>query len=556
MAILTPKQLWQDFDRHLDLNAAVVRETTTPFIDKRIYFNGLKTSQGHIRIYARFLSCDDTKKPAVIFLPPAEYNINNIDAQKILTLFKNYSLLIIDYAGITAPDKAFNTIYPKDIDTYWQRDITTLAAPVTDMKTAAHYYFTSCALFALSYLETLNIDKDKIGVLGIAEGASLVYKISIDKAVKCGVSFFCGDIFSGQQEYIAYKAAFDSRAYAAKTNMPVLINAAANQADGAFDYLNDLYLGSTNSRFSTFALSSKAVSEEQRQSAVKWLDFMLIQNEELAADRIKTTQNQHENYAGKTKNLSNSETAILNPELNALPPPPKISSSVSEGATYVELSGEFERVEMFIAEDRLSQYRNWKPLRHSKISETKYLARVDSSHLTYNVYANITTKCGFNFSSEMISLTPLKVENIGTKRGRIIYKAATDTGGWLIKGGDFFETNAPVLKKGPFDLEGICAEELISFAAGDEANQGKSDSLLQIILHINKPGDIEFNIIIQNDGIQEFKHIKMIMDKAWAVVTLSPEDFKCSKGTPSFDKVIAIGIKSDEQLLINSIIWV
>ena len=524
MAIITLEQLWEGFDRNVSVSPTIVKEQTAPFIDKRLFFNGLTTSQGVIRIYARFLSNHSARAaPVLIVLPPIDQNIDTLDPIKLLALAKHYALLIIDYGGLHK-NKTYSSIYPKDIDTYWLSSSDTALSSPKNIKNSAHYYFTTSALFAITYLEQhhkeLNIEPNKIGMLGINTGASILYKASIDNAIKCGATFFCGDIVGFLQDNIAYKVALDSRAYAKKTQLPVLISAATNEAGAGFDYLNDLYAANTNSRLSTFVLSSTAVSNGQRDNLIKWFDCV----------------------------MQNSESNI--------PFRPKISSSVSEGINYIELGGEFESIEVFLAEDREAEYRNWKAVKHIKISETKYLARVQPSEFSQKIFANAKTKCGFNLSSEMIEIEPIKDEKPAIKRGRIVFKSGINDNGWLIKGQDFFDEDIPKAVKGPFDIDGVCAKSLVSLAVGDAASRGGAQSLLQIMLHVNKPIEVEFSLTTQNGKNKEYTHKKTIFERDWAFVTLSPQDFKCAKGVPSFDNVIAIGIKADTDVVVSSIIWV
>ena len=532
MSIITPSQLWESFDRHTPLCPTIVSQKDTPFIDKRLYFSGLKTESGCIRIYARFLSVPSDavqNNPALILLPPAHQSIDTMDAEQLLALFDNrYSILLVDYFG-AGTQKTHHSIYPKAKNNYWKTDLYTCP---TDIKTSAHYYFTTCALFALSYLEEyykdLNIDKDKLGILGINEGASLVYKASIDKGIKCGATFFCGDLFGANQDNIAYKAALDSRVYAAKTDFPVLINAATNQKGGEFDYLNELYLSGEQSRLSIFALSSNAVSDEQRDNLIKWFDL------------------------------------AMNNGCQKIPCRPKISASVSEGANYIELEGEFDNVKMYIAESGIADYRNWKIIKHTKISENKYLARLDGSSQDHKLFASVLTKCGFNLSSEMIDIAAVRNVADQTKRGRIIYKIGYKDSGWLIRGSDFFKTDVPIIAKGPFELEGIKAKRLTTYAAGDMINRGEAGSLLQIVLHTKVPSVVEFILTTSHQSLdtscqpstEVFRHKKNIIEKDWAMISLSPEDFKSAKGLPVFDRVIGIELRAEEDVLIGSVIWV
>jgi len=528
MSIVTQEQLWAGFDYSAPSNPTIVRESLSPIIDKSMYFSGLKTFSGTTRIYARFLSIEsDTPLPCIIILPSSLDSLDDIEIDKYLDLLKGYSLMFVDYFG-SAKTKLKHTIYPKDIDAYWQRDKAHLNTFIPeDLKTSAHYYFSTTALFSVNYLRQyqneLNIDIDKIGIIGIGTGAGLVYKASIDQTIKCGASFFCGDIFGQEAKYIGYKAALDSRMYATKTDIPVLINAATNQIGGGFDYLNDLYLSAQNARLLNYSLSDNAISEEQRHNLATWFDSI----------------------------LKNQETA--------LPEKPKILVSVSEGANYIELTGAFDSVTIYLAEDRDAEFRNWKKIKHTKISETKYLARIEPCSIKHKLFASVVTKCGFSLSSEMMLIKPSIDEGAAAKKGRILFKSGLNKSDWLIKGHGFFDNDGvPIMAKGPFDLEGIKGKNLISLASGDAVGKRLSESLLQFIIHAPLQTEVEFNLTLdlKNGMTDVYSTKKTIQDKDWAMVTLSPIDFKCAKGIPSFDKVISIGAKASTPLIISSIIWV
>lgn len=513
--------MWDKYDRSTSLETMIVREDKTEYIDRKLYFSGFRAEGGTVRCYARFLipqpsTLNSQTTPVLIALLPKDNDIDRADAQKILQA--GYAVLLLDYSG-KSDKKSRYTVYPHSINPAWESDPDTIKKPPADPKASCWYYWTTCVLHALTYLENEGYG-GRIGLIGIGEGAGPVFKSGLTQGITAGATFFGGDIPDTGDELLAYKAALDSRAYADGC-FPILINASSNEKNGALDYLNELYTVSPLSRFSIFANAETAISENQRISVKKWFDYFFY-------------------------------------DIGELPHRPELNAFCSEGALYAEMDGDYKDVKIYYAEDRPAFCRNWVRAEVNKIGESKYLARLRVADPSVGIllFAAVTRADGFTLSTQLACKNPQK---LGVKadgeKNRVVYRVESAESTWLVQNGGFFETGFLEIKKGPFDLEGICGGELVSFAAGDTRFRGGNESLLQVIINSPTPQDAEFTITVLDSAPVEYKCKKPIMSGGWSTVTLSAEDFKSQKGVPSFNKAVGLAIRG-KGVIINSVVWI
>lgn len=546
MDILNPRQLWESYDRNIPPDETVIK-TTEDGLVRHIYFNGPacsgdEYSQARVRVYAKLVLPKCENPPVLIYAGGMNEDIDGIDVSFFTS--GGYAVLVVDYAGETS-NKARYSLYPQGIDTHWQADKEKIKTP-RSLKDCCWYYWTACILHAAIYLENCPlVDKNKIGIIGICEGAPLVWKSSESGVIKGGLTFFGGDfVVSGsgrdfapsssadteagtEESYdmLAYKAALESRAYA-KTAYPVLINAATNSRECSFDYLGELYENSPAAAFCVCPDADAAASGVQRDNILPWFDSIL--NE-------------------KTLDIPKKGLTVFG----------------SGGVLYAEVETTAETVEIYYAEDCTAACRHFKRIIPPKSGENKYLAKLDVFDINRPVlvFANITTS-DFTFSTPVINRLPSK---LGASKGegafsRLIFVCEdqddvddNQNTGFLRPNGSFLERKKLSVVTGPLGLKGICGNELITFKPGDARFKVLPESLLQMTVSVAEAQDIEICIIDRTGN--EYNCTKKIAAGQWITLSLSGAEFKSVKGAADFSKATGIKIKG-QKIILNSILWV
>jgi len=264
MDIITPQQLWEDYDWSQPPNHTVISKNQTKDGHSiRLFYNGYALSDTKVRIYARLVlpqgeinldnqsagqicsrqniqsdqkntndeflegsnqlinnNVGEKKPPVIIFLSTFDKDIDTIDVSFLTS--KGYAVLVVDYAGGIG-QKTRYTVYPKTLDAYWENQPELIKLPPTSIKTSCWYYWTTCVLHSVTFLQNCSlVDSDKIGIFGVDQGAALVWKSSFCQQIKAGTTFFSGDLMGSGEDMLLYKASLDSRAYA-KNNFPILM---------------------------------------------------------------------------------------------------------------------------------------------------------------------------------------------------------------------------------------------------------------------------------------------------------------------------------------------
>ncbi|MBQ7368489.1 MAG: dienelactone hydrolase family protein [Clostridia bacterium] len=153
-----------------------------------VAFSGHKSTDGSVRIYARFAKpIGAGKKPAILLLPDAGKPLD----KELFGYFvdKGYAVLMPDYSGKmpTDTDSDFRTVYPPSLDygNYVNaRGLTDMENLSADQTTWFEWQYVS--LFSLEYLKSRE-DIGNIGVVGIRKGGELAWQTMLSPDVKCGV---------------------------------------------------------------------------------------------------------------------------------------------------------------------------------------------------------------------------------------------------------------------------------------------------------------------------------------------------------------------------------
>ncbi len=241
-----------------------------------VTFSGRATTDGSVRVYARFARpVGEDKRPVVLLLPDAG---NSFD-EELMGYFvdKGYAVLMPDYSGKTASDGegVMRTVYPPSVD-YGNLERARGLYEMEDGLQAdgtTWFEWTYVALYAVEYLKKRK-DVGNIGVVGIRLGGEIAWHVLLSPDVKCGVpvnaagwhSFLhvakFGDniVHNLSDEKHRYIAAVEAQSYAPYVKCPVLMLCALRDEEFDCDRAYDTYsrIGTPYGNALTYSASSGA----------------------------------------------------------------------------------------------------------------------------------------------------------------------------------------------------------------------------------------------------------------------------------------------------------
>lgn len=528
--ILTPQQLWKDYDRKsVPLNPSVAIEGGSEAGRFRYgYFNGEKTPDGVARIFYKLYEpkTPAATKAAVIVFDDPEKTVDAFDPAEYL--LRGFSVLVVDYTGETDYKPRY-TLYPKSLS--YANFFKTLSAPAPQDAPATEscwYVYAAGALRSITFLESLGYTD--LFMLGIGCGGDQVWKVCyLENTVRAGAVVFSGA--NAAEQNLSYKAALGASAYANFLKAPVFIQITSNEQNNSMDMMNELYEKSAE-RGSLLSVSERAnrvIDPDRADNAAKWF------------------------YAKLTK--------------EPLPAPPVLSAKGSQNQLYYEIrvsdASEVAETTLFVAHaQKNSAFRNWRRQELQRISEDEFLAKSPVLLPGEPVYAfvNVRYKSGFCLSSAVERVIPqtLNIQGEALTFKRLLYDSSMGFSDWLILNNPGGKSMKLSMEKGPFGLEGVTSPSnvLTTFRLADPQYKGKADSVLQLTVY--SPSAQEVFFYVTSDKLARYLCKKELAPiDAWTKLTFSQSDFK-SAGGPlgSWQDVLTFEIESADTVLVSSLLWV
>lgn len=559
MALVTTTSLWDSFDRkQLPLDVTEVSTTEEPSrIIKQVYFNGIQTDDGCIRVFAKFMINKHGNGCGVVLMNDLE-NVFDETFSDLLMEY-GYNVLVIDYAGKT--DGQLYTLYPYSLRKcnyhLYPETLYSLSDESRDSMTRVRrtcwIVWAAMMMRGITFLESREeIFRRKINVMGVKTGAFQVWKAAyLCRELGCGVALFNSgylkDLKLEGVDEILYDTCIDNIPYAQESEVPVLIETASNADDDSSNYMSDLFLTikSKKCRFSIGERRSKLLSDDQVNNVKIFLDYYNL---------------------GKY----------------SLPGMPELTVRESERTLYydltVDLSLPIESVRMFVSQGNMpSSHRNWHEQAMTPISDGAYMAKVDVYAPKEQVSAFIIAryKNSLSVSSEVINNTPylMKIKPSPIMKSRLVYDASSGVDDWTVLGNaESKNTDRPVIEEGLYGIAGITSKNgsLTTFKFGELRYKMEGQTMMQMTVFFESNNAMDFTVERKinhkkpgSDEIEwiEFAkyyyHVEVNAYKEWLKVNLSAESFRGPSGRlETFDDVVSLTINSDDKILINSIIWV
>ena len=134
------------------------------------------------------------------------------------------------------------------------------------------------------------------------------------------------------------------------------------------------------------------------------------------------------------------------------------------------------------------------------------------------------------------------------------------TDAWMVSRSKF--TSALIsIEEGSKGINGVTSSvnSLSSLNIGDVHTCGERDSILQLLIYSENTQNVDIEITCSaNDKYYTYKTRKFVSSFGeWSKVTVSANELKSEIGTMSgWDNAICITVNSEENLLINSLLWI
>jgi hypothetical protein len=153
------------------------------------------------------------------------------------------------------------------------------------------------------------------------------------------------------------------------------------------------------------------------------------------------------------------------------------------------------------------------------------------------------------------------VNSTPIKTSRLLYTSEYGLDEWTSNVG--LATGESVLKmrRGYHGITGVSSisNSLTTYKLGDPSYNGAGKSLLQMMVYSKRNQEVSFIITRRiKDTFKKYYYTKIIYaHNDWVKIDLTATDFKSLSGmNEDWANVVAITIESEDQLIINSMLWV
>ena len=525
--VLSPQKLWENYNRSLlPLDTSVIRSRETPFgTEKDVYFNGETTALGCTRIYARYLTPPQKTDKMVVYFCDPDTPIDEKDAVSFLQ--RGWAVLLPDYTGKNENRERF-TIYPSALS-YANYDKDALYAGADSPQKTCWYIWTTVCLRAFTFAESEGYTR--VAAVGEGIGGAHVCKAAaVSDFPVCAVSLFSPGFFpeTDDPELLPISVSVNLVGYTPTLKVPFLQICSSNDADASLDAINE-YMEQANDNGLLYIMprSDRRIGSELIAETERFMSAFLDANE--------------------------------TPQLSRMAPEITFNVSGGENKLYVSVQCpvSLKCVSVYVSHGIThAAYRNWRSVPVEKIGENEYMGYTEVYAADQPVYAfaSVTTPQDFTFTTAVVKKIPsaLKIQPAAIVKKRLIYDSEMGID-------DFFseDDDAPVIKSGPFGIDGICAEKgLCTYKLGDVAFSGAPDSVLQLLLFSSVQQTITFSVI-DGDQFNTYTCEKVVSPQTdWTKIMLSVSDLKGEGTFPGWHRAIYLRIDAEEEFIISSLLWV
>ncbi len=505
---MTPQILWKDFDTKASFDETVLRYTFDEGRKiKEFYFSGLRTKDGVVRIFARYYHKGDDLPTIVYFGEPNE--------ELVIPAECGYNYLVADYSGVKE-GKNRGTVYPYSLFDAQSDEAYRTIGP----RESRWYAWASVAMYTALYAQQC-CGNGKVGVVGVGQGGSLVWKLSACVGVDAGVTLYSTG-YEPDIDDLNYRACLDNRSYAPLLRFPVMEIVSSNEQDGSIDFMSEIFsaIKRTDCRFYINERSDHVVGEAGRRNVELWLGHYL---------------------EGKGR----------------IPDSPTLRCYESGGKLYYEVkyNGEPQEINFLASVGNIhGAVRNWSNAKLIKLEEG-YLTTIDviDANAPVNVFVSVA-EFGYKVSSIISSRIPAKmgIASRPAKRNRLVYDGDMGIDDWTL-----ISSEKPSMKNGPFGISGVQANQpLITFKLADIRFRGVEGGILQVMFCTMETQTIEF-VITDAQKRRFVANVEANNRQGWITKNFAVEDFKLQNESIQWSDVVTFEVvPSCGVALVSSLLWV
>ncbi len=539
METMSVSSLWRNYDRKalpLDITILKSAEEENCTIEY-VFFNGEATVDGCVRIYGEYYKNKTPNGASIIVMNDAEMLMDRKHVN--LFLSRGYHVLLLDFVG-EREEKGYFTVYPTPLKkaNYFANRFT-LVDTENKLKTTCWYVWTTVMLRGITFLETKSeINPKKINLFGEKLGAFQVWKTafvepSICSAIVLNNSGYVSLPFTEDANF-NYQTCFNNFSYAQQTDVPILIQVSTNASDNSIDYMNDLYIGTSNAKckFSISERSDDQMGYRQWDNIKLFMDYYNFGNGKLPHfPEIKPVQENHELFYEVT----------------------------------VDKTMTIEHIEVFVSQgidnDAYKNWRSYKPELQGDIYKVK--VNVPHNRQEMSAFVNVKYQDSLSVSSEIVKNIPflMGVNSTPIKTSRLLYTSEYGLDEWTSKKG--LESGESVLKtkRGYHGIGGVTSltSSLTTYKLGDPSYSGAGKSILQIMLYSRRNQDLSLCITRRiKESFKNYYFTKTVYaHNDWVKLDLLATDFRSLDGmNEDWANIVCITIDSEEPIIINSMLWI
>ncbi len=508
MELMTPQILWKDFDTQAPFDETLLRYTYDGERKiKEFYFNGLRVRDGIVRIFARYYHKGDDK-PTIVFF-------GEVNEELTIPKTCDYNFLVADYSGLKK-GKSRCTVYPYSlVDAQNDKAYDNL-----NPKESRWYAWASVAMYTVLYAQKC-CGNGKVGIVGVGEGGSLVWKLSASVSATAGVTLFSTG-YEPDIDDLNYRACLDNRSYAPLLKFPVMEIISSNERDGSIDFMSEIFaaIKRTDCRLYINERSDHKLGEAGRRNAEQWLGYYLDGE-------------------------------------GQIPAMPTLKSYESGGKLYYEITyaGNPGEISFLSSVGNIhGAVRNWSNAKLIKL-EDKHLANIDviDADAPVNAFVNVS-EYGYRVSSIVSTRVPSKmgIASRPAKRNRLVYDGDMGIDDWTL-----MSSEKPVMRDGPYGISGVYAPQaLITFKLADIRFRGVEGGILQIMFCTDKTQTIEF-VITDAKKRRFVNRVEANEKQGWVTKNFVIEDFKLQNESITWADVVTFEVLPlSGSALVSSLLWV
>lgn len=558
LSILTPVTLWKDFNDSLPLDEEIISEREQDGIVTRdLYFYGREAENERVKIYARYVyPADVARFPAVMIFFEAGMEF---DERFIAHFLENgYGVLCVDYCGEAEGKERF-THYPACIEyANYVRAGDRLDHADPTARETSWYEWAAVARYAARFLSGRE-EVSAAGAIGLRTGGEVLFKIAPYAPLQCMISVCAAgwlaykntERYSDEsklafnEERYRFIAGIDSQSYAPYVKCPVLLLSAVNDVKYDHDRVYD-----------TFRMLNPEIE--------KAILFSAHGNGMIGTHSVKNLDLFLDKYLkGRTVFVSK-PISIEAKEDNA-------------GNLVVEVkgdkAGEIDDCGIFYTEKVTdSKTRDW----------TRVLGDPADGENTFTiplglykeskkalVYGFVKYSNGFSVTSNVKEVVLEKQYKNSCLKSRIIYNNSDGYNGFVglrrcAKAvADCFmpDTSSNIkVTAGYGGIMGITAPSgIISYRVGEPRYAAPEGASVRFDAYCQENARLKITFYLDANEEQGYcAEVNVEGGGKWKSFFLNPLDFKSAVGAPieGFAHVVSIAFYSENEVLINNVLWI